>query len=391
MTLRFAMSRRHAFFVQFLFAALVLLLPLALPPPVAQAETAAPPKIWLPTPVGQRWQILQGFYCGSHVGRQSRSLDFVNLDGATSGAPVRAVADGTTFVWEGSTGTLILSHGSGYYSLYSHMYQPIAVRRGLDVRQGDVIGRTGSVGTGVPHLHFNFFYAPDSGAYNRRLLELNFADGYSFRDTSGCNQHRGEVVVARGNPDTTAPVVEFSSTAQSAQWYCSDQRVEFHVKDDRSLAGFTQAFNRDPSGTEPEVKSDVGYMQVAWAGEGLHTINVRAWDSSGLQTLATFGPIGYDVTAPTLAAPEVMMVQTQSAGTPLTLSWTAASDGAGSGVAGYRLYLGPDNAGTSDWFSAEPQVQLEGLTSGRYFLRAQALDRACGKSAWVTLQEIVAQ
>lgn len=361
------------------------------PGAAAAASAARPPQLWLPTPVGETWQILQGFYCGSHVGRQSRSLDFVNLSGPTSGAPARAAADGTTFVWEGRTGTLILSHGNGYYTLYSHLRTVITTRPGLAVRQGDQIGTVGAVNTDIPHLHFNFFYAPDSGAYNRTLLELDFADGYSFRDTSGCNQHRGATVVARAAVDTTPPGVSFTSSAQPGQWHCADQRIEFQVADDRRVQGFSQAFNRDPGGVQPDFLSTIGYFQLAWAGEGMHTFYVRAWDASGQQTLATFGPIGYDATAPGFALPPNPPTATYAAHSPFTVVWTPASDGAGSGVAGYHLYLGSDPNGVSDWFSPEAQVRIDGLAPGSYLLRAQAFDRACGKSAWVTVQQIIVQ
>lgn len=347
------------------------------------------PQLWLPTPIGQRWQVLQGFQCGSHVGSQARSLDLVNLDGPTSGTPVRAAADGTTFVWEGSTGTLIVSHGNGYYTMYTHLRQVITTRRGLEVHRGDVIGQAGSVGTGVPHLHFTYFYAPDSGAYNRTSLELEFADGFSFRDASGCNQHRGAVVVARAEPDTTPPEVHFSSPAEPEQWYCEDVRIDFRVQDDVRVAGFSQAFDRDPGGEAPEFEATEGYVQLAWEGEGPRTLYVRAWDHNGLQTLATFGPVGYDATAPELPAPQPVPTRAYTTGMPLKLAWTPANDGEGSGIAGYKLYLGKDPKGTSDWFSEEAQVEAGALAPGRYVLRAQALDRACHTSEWVTLQNIV--
>lgn len=357
--------------------------------PTPTLVRAAAPQLWLPTPIGERWQVLQGFQCGSHVGTQSRSLDLINLDGSTTGAPVRAAADGTTFVWEGSTGTLIVAHGDGYYTMYTHLQQVITTRRGLQVRRGDVIGRAGSVGTGVPHLHFTFFYAPDSGAYNRTSLELDFADGFSFRDTAGCSQHRGEIVVARADPDTIPPEVRFSSPAQPEQWYCEDHRVDFTISDNVRVEGFSQAFDRDPGGDAPEFKADEGYVQIAWEGEGLRTLYVRAWDYNGQQTLATFGPVGYDDTAPTFPAPSPVPARTYPADQPLNLAWTPADDDEGSGIAGYKLYLGTDSQGTSDWFSEAAKVRVEGLKPGRYLLRGQAQDRACHSSEWVTLQEVI--
>lgn len=357
----------------------------------AAVYAANPPQLWLPTPIGETWEILQGFYCGSHVGRQSRSLDFVNASGRTAGAPVRAAADGTTFVWEGYTGTLILSHGDGFYTMYSHLQQVITTRPGLTVRQGDEIGRVGSVGTGIAHLHFNFFYAPDRGAYQRTLLELDFADGYSFHDTAGCSQHQGKHIVARPAVDVEPPAVTFSTSVRPEQWYCNDQHIEFRVDDDRRVVGFSQAFDHDPGNAPPEFAAQIGYVQLGWAGEGMHTINVRAWDESGKQTLATFGPIGYDASDPVFEAPGDMPARRYTANAPFTLTWNPADDGRGSGIAGYRLYLGEDPDGVSKWFSAENQVRIDGIPAGRYWLRAQALDAACGQSSWTTLQEVIVE
>src|SRR6266536_1011839 len=97
--------------------------------------------------------------------------------------------------------------------------------------------------------------------------------------------------------------------------------------------------------------ANTGYMQLTWAGEGLHTLYVRAWDAAGHQTLATYGPIGYDITPPRPPAHGAPVEL--RAGAPAVLQWGAASDG-GSGVAGYRVYIGPDARGISEWFTPTP-------------------------------------
>lgn len=51
--------------------------------------------------------------------------------------------------------TIILDHGFGLFSMYSHL-SSIAVKTGDQLSQGDIIGRTGSTGmAGGDHLHFS--------------------------------------------------------------------------------------------------------------------------------------------------------------------------------------------------------------------------------------------
>ncbi len=75
---------------------------------------------------------------------------------APPGTPVRAPADGIVALAEKNLyytgGTVMLDHGYGLTSVYSHM-SAVTVRVGQRVRQGDVIGRVGATGrvTG-PHL-----------------------------------------------------------------------------------------------------------------------------------------------------------------------------------------------------------------------------------------------
>jgi hypothetical protein len=340
--------------------------------------------------LGETWEIIQGYYCGTHTGRMARALDLVNRDGPTYGAPVRAAADGVTLYWTASSGTLILSHGNGYYTQYTHLMNPIATGPGLPVKQGDVIAQIGDAGTpGNPHLDLVYFRAEGAYASNRHSLEMHFADGYSFPETSGCSQHIGRTVVAQG-PDITPPEVEFTSPLEPGEWACTDERIDFTVRDDRLAQGFDQSFEGDPGGDEPRFLADTGYAELAWAGEGEHTLYVRAWDASGHQALASFGPVGYDSIDPTFAAPEPPPVYTYTANLGFTVAWPPADDGPdGSGVAGYKLYLGTDPQGTDDWFIEESIIEIAPLLPGRYVLRAQALDNACGESPWVTLQEMV--
>jgi murein DD-endopeptidase MepM/ murein hydrolase activator NlpD len=79
------------------------------------------PPLQLPTPPGQVWRVIQGYGCGTHDDWDYYSLDLVAAHGASAGAPVYAAADGTVMAWAEPSGTLILDHGSGFYTMYTHM------------------------------------------------------------------------------------------------------------------------------------------------------------------------------------------------------------------------------------------------------------------------------
>ena len=150
--------------------------------------------------------------------------------------------------------------------------------------------------------------------------------------------------------------------------------------------GFSQAWDRDPNGDAPEfADADAGYLQIAQAGEGLHTVNVRFWDDSGQAVVATYGPIGYDVTPPQPVPAHAPIAL--ATGAPATIQWSAAGDN-GSGVAGYRVYIGSDPNGEADWFTPAPQVEAPALAAGQYLLRIQPLDYAGNAGAWATVGQI---
>ena len=77
---------------------------------------------------------------------------------APTGTPIRAPAPGRVVLAEPdfylSGGTVILDHGYGVSSSYSHMSK-VTVKPGDELKQGDVLGAVGATGrvTG-PHLHW---------------------------------------------------------------------------------------------------------------------------------------------------------------------------------------------------------------------------------------------
>jgi murein DD-endopeptidase MepM/ murein hydrolase activator NlpD len=74
------------------------------------------------------------------------------------GTRVFATADGTVSeVTSRNTGsglTVVINHGNGYETTYSHLSRA-TVRRGQKVSRGDIIARTGNTGLSLaPHLHY---------------------------------------------------------------------------------------------------------------------------------------------------------------------------------------------------------------------------------------------
>jgi murein DD-endopeptidase MepM/ murein hydrolase activator NlpD len=363
----------------FRLLAISLLLTLALP---AKPALAAP-QLWLPTPSGETWKIIQGYGCGSHNGWDRYSLDIVNSDGRTFGAPVRAAADGTIWNWTAKSGTLILDHGGGFYTMYTHLSSVVTTAKDKFVAHGTVIGAVGDrAAHGLAHLHFTAFTGRGIAANGRKSVALRFADGYDLPETGGCNQHGGTQLKATGERVTAG--ISFSG-AEQGRWYNGKLRIDFYG----AGRGFSQAWDRDPGGDAPQFSNaDSGFVELEWVDEGLHTLYIRAWDEKGNQTLATYGPIGRDLTPPSTVA-KIAPV-TVSAGAPAPIGWGAASDG-GAGVAGYHVYVGTDANGTSDWFTDKPQVGAPSLAAGRYLLRVRSIDFAGNAGEWSTIGEVVSQ
>lgn len=87
--------------------------------------------------------------------RMHKGLDFA----AVTGTPVMAAGQGfvETAAWNGAYGKYIrIRHNDGYSTAYAHLSGfGKGVRKGMRVRQGQVIGYTGSTGRSTgPHLHY---------------------------------------------------------------------------------------------------------------------------------------------------------------------------------------------------------------------------------------------
>ena len=111
-------------------------------------------------------ELIQGFNGPySHLGGMSYALDFAMPEGT----PILASRPGIVlYVQDGfSEGGLnpdlleranvvVVAHRDGSMASYGHLAPEIPVSRGQRLREGDLLGRSGSTGfAGGPHLHFH--------------------------------------------------------------------------------------------------------------------------------------------------------------------------------------------------------------------------------------------
>ena len=163
-------------------------------------------------PVMGKWTINQGFdgkY--THKGDWRFAWDFVIVDSQGKefkntglkledyycyNKPVVAVADGTVVeiadgiddnpIGEVNTrhnwgNSIVISHGYGIYSQYSHLKKgSIRVKRGEVVKKGQIIATVGNSGRSqYPHLHFQFQPFPTIGS---KTIRIPFANYLEYED-----------------------------------------------------------------------------------------------------------------------------------------------------------------------------------------------------------------
>ncbi len=114
----------------------------------------------LATPM-KNYEIVSGYGVRSDpfTGRPAMhyGLDFIG----SSGSAIRATAPGEVVYtgWKAAYGkTVEIDHGMGFRTRYAHLNK-IAVRRGQEIKTGDIVGEMGSTGrsTGA-HLHYEVLY-----------------------------------------------------------------------------------------------------------------------------------------------------------------------------------------------------------------------------------------
>jgi murein DD-endopeptidase MepM/ murein hydrolase activator NlpD len=150
-----------------------------------------------PVPAKRNVRLASGYGYRVHpiykVRKMHTGIDFT----AKSGTPIYASGNGTV-VHPGDLGgsgygiQIVISHGSGYHTLYAHLSRAVA-RPGQRVKRGDLIGYVGSTGRSTaPHLHYevikngrkinpiNFFFNDLTAAEYAALVEEANRTNQSF-------------------------------------------------------------------------------------------------------------------------------------------------------------------------------------------------------------------
>lgn len=126
------------------------------------------------------------------VKKMHNGIDFA----ASIGTPVYATADGTvtnlSVRFSGYGKMVEIDHGFGYRTRYAHMHD-FAVKKGQQVKRGDLIGYVGNTGLSTaPHLHYevfindqrvdpvHYFFNDLTAAEYEKILELASAENQSL-------------------------------------------------------------------------------------------------------------------------------------------------------------------------------------------------------------------
>ena len=292
-------------------------------------------------------------------------------------------------------------NGVTYETLYGHLDAvganiprcPSKVR----VRRGERIGLAGDKSWNrcpppCVHLHFEFHISGRAvDPYGINGLASRYPQPEESRPgLMGGNHHWMTDPPSYPPHDTIAPVIHFFSP-QPNRWYNSDQRIWWKITDEggAGVRGFNQAWDSDPGGLPPQHLGHAGYLLLSWAGEGVHTAYVRAWDVNDNQAFVTRGWFGYDTHPPTppTSALETHGVQSdvwQDSVNDPEFTWNGADD-VGCGVAGYNVYWGLNSEGTAANWTNDSGYNPGPVAAGVYYLRVRTVDGAGSGSEWTTL------
>ena len=142
-----------------------------------------------------------------------KGVDFA----AGTGTPIKAAGDGVIERAgpNGSFGNYIrIQHADRYETAYAHMSRFAAgIRRGVSVRQGQIIGYVGTTGRSTgPHLHYEVLLA--SRQVNPRNLKLATGRNLGGGELEAFGKERDRIDAVRAGGTVTAPIVAVSAAGE---------------------------------------------------------------------------------------------------------------------------------------------------------------------------------
>jgi murein DD-endopeptidase MepM/ murein hydrolase activator NlpD len=144
----------------------------------------------LPYPKGISHLLIQGYNSGfSH--KKRLALDFKMKKGsavtaAREGVVVRVVEGytkgGFSKKYLGKANQVVIKHNDGSQAMYAHLqYNGALLNVGDTVRQGQMIGRSGSTGySALPHLHFIVWGPTTGGGRSQLPTRFNTKKGVKY-------------------------------------------------------------------------------------------------------------------------------------------------------------------------------------------------------------------
>ncbi len=136
------------------------------------------------------------------------------------------------------------------------------------------------------------------------------------------------------NVDTQSPQTMFTLHPNTGNWYNTSSAINWRVTDAAPSSGvdyFKWAW--DDASPDNKVNDDEGSTSLSVAGQGQHTLTVRAWDKAGnASETASLGWFGYDTVSPAFSFDPANPQTARWYNAPQAVAWTADDPAPGSGV-----------------------------------------------------------
>jgi hypothetical protein len=236
-------------------------------------------------------------------------------------------------VCTGSTPCAPIGQGGRQLYLAANTHAAQGKNAFYDITSGCTTNEVGSGYCGIVG------YDRASGWGTPNLLQLAWANSYwSMAEASPpAITMSGPTTGAYHNTGTLSwSIVDQGSPASGVSGYTAKWDADPGDQASEATPGTGASFYSGPASAHGATS---GSVSLASAGQGCHTLFVRAWDNIGESAVNSYGPVCYDATAPTTTNPKIALVKGSVVGTdgtlPVLVSWTGSDNL--SGVASYQL------------------------------------------------------